>query len=213
MIWQYALMIPVGYLIGSIPAGWIAGKLLRGIDVRDYGSGATGASNVLRTLGVCPFLLVLVADALKGYAPVIATWYIFEPHVGSAAAHGLQVAAGVAAIVGHDWPLYIGWRGGKGVATSYGAMAGLLFPLSLGLVVLAILIVLTFRYMSLMSVTTIPVGSAILVGLALADRAPLSYAIFGVLATLLVIFRHRDNIQRLVAGKEPKIGQGGRQRA
>jgi glycerol-3-phosphate acyltransferase PlsY len=158
------------------------------------------------------FLLVLVADALKGYVPVIATWYISEPYVGSDGAHGLQVAAGVAAIVGHDWPLYIGWRGGKGVATSFGAMAGLLFPLSLGLVVLAILIVLTFRYMSLMSVTTIPVGSAILVGLTLTGHAPLAYAVFGALATLLVLFRHRDNIQRLLAGKEPKIGEGGRQR-
>jgi glycerol-3-phosphate acyltransferase PlsY len=212
MVWQYALAIGVGYLAGSIPFGWIAGKVMRGIDVRDYGSGATGATNVLRTLGMRSFLLVLVADALKGYVPVLATWYIAEPHVGSDTAHGLQVAAGVAAIAGHDWPLYIGWRGGKGVATSYGAMAGLLFPLSLGLVVLAILIVLTFRYMSLMSVTTIPVGSAILVGLALAGHAPLAYAMFGVLATLLVLFRHRENIRRLVTGQEPKIGQGERQR-
>ena len=212
MVWQYALAIGVGYLAGSIPFGWIAGRATRGIDVRDYGSGATGATNVLRTLGVKSFLLVLVGDALKGYVPVLATWYIAEPHVGADTAHGLQVAVGVAAIVGHDWPLYIGWRGGKGVATSYGAMAGLLFPLSLGLVVLAILIVLTFRYMSLMSVTTIPVGSAILIALALADRAPLAYATFGLLATLLVLFRHRENIRRLVAGKEPKIGGGERRR-
>ena len=213
MVWQYALAISVGYLAGSIPFGWVAGKVTRGIDVRDYGSGATGATNVLRTLGVRFFLLVLVADALKGYIPVLATWYIAEPHVGSDTAHGLQVAAGVAAIAGHDWPVYIGWRGGKGVATSYGAMAGLLFPLSLGLVVLAILLVLTFRYMSLMSVTTVPVGSAILVGLALAGHAPLAYAVFGLLATLLVLFRHRENIRRLLAGKEPKIGKDGRRQA
>ena len=213
MVWQYALAIVAGYLAGSIPFGWIAGKATRGIDVRDFGSGATGATNVLRTLGVRSFLLVLVADALKGYVPVLATWYIAEPHVGSDTAHGLQVAAGAAAIVGHDWPLYIGWRGGKGVATSYGAMAALLFPLSLGLVVLAILVVLTFRYMSLMSVTTIPVGSAILIGMALTDHAPLAYAVFGLLATLLVLFRHRDNIRRLLAGKEPKIDVGERRRA
>jgi glycerol-3-phosphate acyltransferase PlsY len=212
MVWQYVLATGVGYLAGSIPFGWIAGKLTRGIDVRDYGSGATGATNVLRTLGMWPALLVLVADALKAYLPVLATWYIAEPHVGSDTAHGLQVAVGVAAIVGHDWPVYIGWRGGKGVATSYGAMAGLLFPLSLGLVVLSILIVLTFRYMSLMSVTTIPVGSAVLVGLAIAGRSSLAYGVFGLLATLLVLFRHRDNIRRLVAGQEPKIGRGGRRR-
>src|SRR3972149_6630485 len=212
MVWQYALAIGVGYLAGSIPFGWIAGKMARGIDVRNYGRGSTGATNVLRTLGMRSFLLVLIADALKGYVPVLATWYITEPHVGSDTAHGLQVAAGAAAIVGHDWPLYIGWRGGKGVATSYGAMAGPLFPLSLGLVVLAILLVLTFRYMSLMAFITIPVGSAILGGLALADHAPLAYAAFGLLATLLVLLRHRDNIRRLLAGQEPKIGQGGRPR-
>jgi glycerol-3-phosphate acyltransferase PlsY len=79
-------------------------------------------------------------------------------------------------------------------------------------VVLAILIVLTFRYMSLMSVTTIPVGSAILVGLAIVGHAPLAYAVFGLLATLLVLFRHRDNIRRLLAGQEPKIGESGRRR-
>lgn len=213
MVWQYVLATGAGYLAGSIPFGWIAGKLTRGIDVRDYGSGATGATNVLRTLGMWPALLVLVADALKAYLPVLATWYIAEPHVGSDTAHGLQVAVGVAAIVGHDWPVYIGWRGGKGVAPSYGAMAGLLFPLSLGLVVLAILIVLTFRYMSLMSVTTITVGSVVLVGLAIAGRAPLAYGVFGLLATLLVLFRHRDNIRRLLAGQEPKIGRGGRRRS
>jgi glycerol-3-phosphate acyltransferase PlsY len=212
MIWQYALVVAVGYLMGAIPVGWIAGKLLRGVDVRDYGSGATGATNVLRTLGPRAFLFVLVADAFKAYAPVLAIWYIFEPNEGGTAAQNLQAAAAVAAIIGHDWPVYIGFRGGRGVAATYGAFAAMLFPLSLGLVVVAILIVLTFRYMSLMSLTTIPLGGVALLVLALTGVQPYAYAVFGGLAAVLVIFRHWGNIRRLLAGTEPKMGQGGTRR-
>lgn len=213
MIWQYALAGVVGYLLGAIPVGWIAGKLLRGVDVRDYGSGATGATNVLRTLGPRAFLFVLVADALKAYVPVMAIWYIFEPHEGATTAHNLQATAAVAAIIGHDWPVYIGFRGGRGVAATYGAFAAMLFPLSIGLVVAAILIVLTFRYMSLMSLTTVPLGGAVLLGLALTGIVPYAYAVFAGLAALLVFWRHRANIQRLLAGTEPKIGHGGTPRS
>lgn len=213
MIWQYLLVAVVGYLLGAIPFGWIAGRLLRGIDVRDFGSGATGATNVLRTLGPRPFLLVLIADALKAYIPVLCIWYIFEPFEGGTTAQNLQATAAIAAIIGHDWPVYIGFRGGRGVAATYGAFAALLFPLSVGLVVVAILLVLTFRYMSLMSLTTVPLGSLVLLGLALTEVVPYAYAVFGGMATLLVIWRHRGNVQRLLAGTEPKVGQGGKSRA
>jgi len=212
MVWQSAVVAVVGYLAGAIPIGWIVGKLLRGVDVRDYGSGATGATNVLRTLGPRPFLFVLVADALKAYIPVLAIWYIFEPHEGATAAQNLQATAAVAAIIGHDWPVYIGFRGGRGVAATYGAFAAMLFPLSVGLVVAAILIVLTFRYMSLMSLTTVPLGGIALLVLALTGIVPYAYAVFGGLAAVLVLLRHRANIQRLLAGTEPKIGRGGTQR-
>ncbi len=209
MIWQYAVVVLAGYLLGAIPVGWIAGKLLRGIDVRDYGSGATGATNVLRTLGARAFLVVMFSDALKAYAPVLAVWYIFEPHEGATTAHNLQAAAAVAAIVGHDWPVYIGFRGGRGVAATYGAFGAMLFPLSVGLVVAAILIVLAFRYMSLMSVATVPLGGVALLGLALTGIVPYAYAVFGGVAAVLVILRHWGNIRRLLAGTEPKIGRGG----
>ncbi len=213
MIWQFAVVAVVGYLCGAIPVGWIAGKALRGIDVRDYGSGATGATNVLRTLGARAFLFVLVADALKAYAPVLVIWYIFEPHEGATAARNLQATAAVGAIVGHDWPVYIGFRGGRGVAATYGAFAAMLFPLSIGLVVVGILIALTFRYMSLMSLTTVPLGGAALLVLALTGVVPYAYAVFGGLAAVLVFWRHRANVQRLLAGTEPKIGQGGTRRS
>ncbi|GAG16643.1 unnamed protein product, partial [marine sediment metagenome] len=155
---------------------------------------------------------VLVTDALKAYIPVLAIWYIFEPHEGATAAQNLQATAAVAAIIGHDWPVYIGFRGGRGVAATYGAFAAMLFPLSVGLVVAAILIVLTFRYMSLMSLTTVPLGGAALLVLALTGIVPYAYAVFGGLAAVLVLLRHRQNIQRLLAGTEPKMGRGGTRR-
>ena len=211
MVWQYVVVAVASYLMGSIPSGWLAGKLMRGIDIRDYGSGATGTTNVLRSLGLWPALLVLVADILKAYVAVLATWYIFEPYEGENTAHNLQAVAGVAAIVGHDWPAYLGFRGGKGVAATYGAFAAMLFfPLSVpGLLAVAVAIVLVFRYMSLMSVITVLMGGAAFLGLALAGIVPYAFAIFGGIASALVLFRHRENIRRLLAGTEPKIGQGG----
>jgi glycerol-3-phosphate acyltransferase PlsY len=211
MAWQYVVVAVASYLMGSIPSGWLAGKLLRGIDIRDYGSGATGTANVLRSMGLWPALLVLVADIFKAYVTVLTTWYIFEPHEGANTAHNLQAVAGVAAIVGHDWPAYLGFRGGKGVAATYGAFAAMLFfPLSVpGLLAVAVAIVLVFRYMSLMSVVTVLMGGAAFLGLALAGIVPYAFAIFGGIASALVLFRHRENIQRLLAGTEPKIGQGG----
>src|SRR3990170_7650985 len=99
-LWEFALVIPAAYLFGAIPSGYVAGKLLRRIDVRDYGSGATGATNVLRTLGPGPFVAVLLADAAKGYLPVMTAWWLFH-------SHDLQVAAGLAALIGHDFPVFI----------------------------------------------------------------------------------------------------------
>jgi glycerol-3-phosphate acyltransferase PlsY len=211
MVWQYVVVAVVAYLMGAIPSGWLVGKLRQGIDIRDYGSGATGTANVLRTLGLRPALLVLLADILKVYVTVLAIWYIFEPYEGANTAHNLQAVAGVAAIVGHDWPVYLRFRGGKGVAATYGAFAAMLFfPLSVpGLLAAAVAIVLTFRYMSLMSVATVLMGGATFLGLALAGIVPYAFAIFGGVASALVLFRHRGNIQRLLAGTEPKIGQGG----
>ena len=209
-MWEFAVVPLVAYLIGAIPSGYIAGRVLKGVDVRDYGSGATGATNVLRTLGRGPFLLVLLADALKGYLPVLATWYIFE-------SHDLQVAAGVAVVLGHDFPVYIGFRGGRGVATSFGVYAALALSVGFGMVAVGLFIILAFRYMSLMSIITVPLGALAFLILAAAgvkDVAGLeeytyTKAVFGAFATAFVILRHTGNIRRLIQGTEPKVGKGG----
>ena len=208
MILEFAAVIAVSYLVGSIPFGYIAGRVLKGIDVRDFGSGATGATNVMRTLGRGPFAFVLLADALKGYVPVLVTWFLFE-------SHDLQVAAGLAAVLGHDFPLYIGFRGGRGVATSFGVYAALALYVPLGLLAAGLFIILTFRYMSLMSIVTVPLGALALLVLAVVeggDHYTYSKAVFGAFATALVLVRHVGNIRRLVQGTEPKLGEGGGRR-
>ena len=101
---------------------------------------------------------VMVADALKGYIPTLATWYIFQGE-GTQTAHALQVAAGIAAVIGHDFPVYIGFRGGSGVATSFGVYAAMAMPLAVGLVAVGLFIVLALRYMSVMSMITVPLGA------------------------------------------------------
>ena len=203
MLWEYALVVVLSYLVGSIPSGYIAGRVLKGIDIRGYGSGATGATNVLRTLGRGPFLGVLLVDAFKGYVVVLVTWY----GLGS---HDLQVASGIAAVLGHDFPLYIGFRGGRGVATSFGVYAALALPVSFGLVAVGLFIILAFRYMSLMSIVTVPLGALVLLVLAVVGVEDYTYtkAVFGAFATGFVLARHGGNIRRLLRGTEPKLGEG-----
>ena len=213
-VWEFAVVILASYLIGSIPSGYFAGKLLKRIDVRNYGSGATGASNILRTLGQGPFLAVLLADALKGYVPVLVTWYLFE-------SHDLQVAAGLAALLGHDFPVFIRFRGGRGVATSFGVYAALGLHVGLGVVAVGAFIMLAFRYMSLMSIVTVPLGGLAFLLLAVfkvenvagVEQYTYSQAMFGLFATVFVLARHHSNIRRLIRGTEPKMGEGGSRRA
>ncbi|HXG36431.1 MAG TPA: glycerol-3-phosphate 1-O-acyltransferase PlsY [Dehalococcoidia bacterium] len=204
-MWEYIVAAVACYLVGSIPTGYLAGRLLRNIDVREYGSGATGATNVLRTLGTAAFLFVLIVDLLKGWIPVLLAWYLTE-------SHNVQVVAGIFVVLGHNFPLYIGFRGGRGVATAMGVYAALTVPLAFALIPLAIFVLLAFRYMSLMSLVTIPTGAAALLILAIVGLEPYSKAVVGAIISILVVVRHRDNILRLIQGTEPKLGEGGKRR-
>lgn len=209
---ELALVVVASYLVGAIPMGYIAGRVLQGTDIRDYGSGKIGATNVLRVLGRRPFIAVMVADALKGYVPVLVTWYVFNGGADIKDAHALQVAAGIAAVLGHDYPVYIGFRGGRGVAVSFGVYAALALPLAVGLVALGIFIALAVRYMSVMSMITVPLGALILLLLAIfhvGDDFTYTKAIFGGFATFFVMLTHIPNIRRLIKGTEPRIGEGG----
>lgn len=196
-------VVVVSYLIGSIPMGYLAGRILKGVDIRDYGSGSIGATNVLRVLGREAFLAVMVLDAAKGYIPVLAVWYIFGTH-------DLQVASGIAVVLGHDFPMYIRFRGGRGVATSFGVYAALALPLAIGLFAVGVFILIALRYMSVMSMVTVPLGALVLLLLAVFqvnDDFTYTKTIFGAFATAFVLLTHIGNIKRLIKKTEPKFGE------
>ena len=188
-----------GYLLGSIPVGLLVGRLKGGIDIRNYGSGKTGMTNTLRTLGKGPAIVVLVGDVLKGLLPVLLARYFTD----DARVH---VVAALLAIIGHDFPVYAGFRGGRGVATTLGATLGLMPPLGLLIPAVGSVILYRTRYVSLVSVSGGVVGVVVPPLLVLAGRIPAAYAVFGVIAGALIIVLHHDNIRRLLAGAEPRIG-------
>jgi len=201
---EFAAVVVGSYLIGSIPFGLVLGKL-RGVDVRDYGSGKIGTTNVMRTLGVKAGAVILVADVLKGVIAVFLARYV----VGSAAA---EMAAGFAAVAGHNWSVFIRFRGGRGVATSVGG-AITMVPVvgAAGLAVFA-LVIATTRYASLGSMMG-AAGAAVASGIyTVLAQAPVEYLIFTAVAAALIVFQHRDNISRLLSGTESKLGQKGERR-
>ncbi|MEE8421182.1 MAG: glycerol-3-phosphate 1-O-acyltransferase PlsY [Dehalococcoidia bacterium] len=190
-----------GYLLGSISPGLLISRIY-GVDVRDYGSGKTGFTNTLRSVGVLPAIVVISADIAKGSAAVLVGSELFgEPW---AAALG-----GVAAVAGHNWPLFAGFRGGRGVATAFGAFLAMDPIVALVLLVGAGLILAATRYMSLVSIAGVLFGAIVLVVRATTGALPVEYIVFGVGVTVLVEISHIDNLRRLLAGTEPKLGQGG----
>lgn len=190
------LLVVVAYLLGSIPFGLLIARLQKGIDIRDHGSGNIGTSNVLRTLGKRAAILTLVGDLSKGYLPVLfgSLLGVTQPWV---------ILAGAAAVIGHNWPVTIGFRGGKGVATSFGAALGIM-PAAAGLTLLVYLLVVALaRYTSLAAL--IASASLLLwVHLLKGSRAQI---LFSALVAVLIYLRHRENIQRLILRIERKIGQ------
>jgi glycerol-3-phosphate acyltransferase PlsY len=196
------LLLIGGYLLGSVQSGLLVGRIYRGIDVRDYGSGKTGFTNTLRMFGLGAALIVVAMDILKGALPVLIGRMLFGDSLGAA-------LGGMAAVVGHTWPVFAGFRGGRGVATSFGAFLAVA-PVA-ALVTLAIggLVLVTTRYVSLMSITAMLAGFLALVFFVAEGWTAPEYLLFGVIVTLSVEINHLGNVRRLLSGTEPKIGQGG----
>ena len=206
MWWQLLVCVGIGYLLGSVPVGLVVGRVARGIDIREFGSGKTGFTNVLRTVGVRWGVVALAGDLAKGAGPVLIAFVISdEPYV--------HAAAGLAAAIGHDWPLFAGFRGGRGVAASYGVALALNPIAALALLPVAIGLVAVTRIMSLMSVGLAPVLAGVFVTLAALDMQPWAYAGYAVVSAGMLLVLHRENIERLLAGTEPRIGESGDRRA
>lgn len=195
-----------GYLIGGIPFGLIVGRLAGVRDVREYGSGKTGFTNSLRTLGIKWAMLVVAGDIAKGGAAVLVGRLLLDEPWAAA-------LAGIAAVLGHIYPVYAGFRGGRGVSTAFGAFLAVSPPAALAVVIFSLAILYLFRYASLMSVVGVFVGFVVVIALVVAGSLARPYAVFAVGAALAVEISHRGNIKRLLAGTEPKLGQGGTRRA
>lgn len=194
---EYLFIIIASYLVGSIPIGLIIGKML-GIDLREHGSKNIGATNAYRTLGARTAFWVFLGDVAKGVAGVYIGQYIGE---GSLA----QLLGGLAAITGHNWSVYIGFKGGRGVATSLGVIA-VIAPLAT-LIVFAVWFVIVYftRYVSLASIAAAVLAPILMWFL---DEKT-EFILFTLAAAIFIIVRHRPNIERLLKGEETKIKAGG----
>ena len=198
------LSVLLGYLLGSIPSGFLAGRWCKGIDLRTIGSGSTGATNVLRNVGKGPALVVFLVDVGKGAAAVLLARALTEGMVGMELMRNwVEVLAGLAALAGHIWPVWLGFKGGKAVATGFGMFLGLAWPVGLACFGLFMAVISIFRIVSLSSVVA-AIGLPLLMLLSGGSSA---YVVVSLVASLMVLWRHRSNIERLIAGTEPKIGQ------
>ncbi len=189
------VFVLVSYLFGALPIGLLVGRMVKGIDVRDYGSGNIGASNVWRTMGPFWGIAVFLFDFCKGFFPAHLAGRVPE------AGHWLPVVVGLAAILGHNFSPFLRFKGGKGVATSLGVVYGL-SPLAaaVGFAVWGLCLLVT-RYISVSSVIAAVVTSLVLIGL----NRDLPHVLFALLVALFVVVKHRSNMGRLKAGTEPKV--------
>ena len=197
-------LVILGYLIGSIPVGFILGKLTRGIDIREHGSGNIGMTNVMRTIGVKAGILVFFADMAKGAVAVALVWPIFSSSP-EMVAWG-QMAGGASAVIGHSWPVYIGFKGGKGSATGLGALMVIFWPVGLITFAVFLAVVGLSRYVSLGSRLGSLTMLVAMIPFVVYGTEPFAYVVFCLIVVPIGIFRHRDNIRRLLSGTESKIG-------
>lgn len=199
----HTILILIGaYFLGSLPFGLWVGKIWAGVDVREHGSGNIGVSNVLRTIGTGAAIVVLFFDAGKGLVPVLIARQVLTNN------ETLWFVAGIVAIVGHTWPIFLNFKGGRGVATACGVLLGLSWQVLVILLSIWLATLVISRYISLASIlaaVALPISMFIF-------RFPLNSILLALLLSVLVIYRHRPNIQRLLAGTEYQIGERARKR-
>lgn len=200
--YNYICAIVVGYLVGAIPTAYIFGRLLKGIDIRKHGSGNVGATNAFRILGKGPGSCVLLIDVFKGVvvtAGVSSLFHLNEPY--------WQVILGLVAVCGHNWTIFLNFKGGKGIATSLGVLIGLTIAIeSLRIVVGLTFIGWLFIFLTSGYVSLASLGAAVVFPvLALVFPQPFSVVVLAVVLCVFVVLRHRSNITRLLERKESKV--------
>lgn len=202
-IFIFLLVILLAYITGSIPSAVLAGKIFHGIDVREHGSGNAGATNVIRVLGWKTGVPVLLFDMAKGWFATMLPVFFGLATEGSALLINLQIVAGLAAITGHIFPVFAGFRGGKGVATMFGVLVAIHPWLTIACLGIFILV---FAITGIVSVSSMTAGIAFPVFLlSLFDTPSLIFKIFSVFVAIALLITHKKNIRRLLKGEEKKL--------
>lgn len=198
---KYLLAAIIGYLIGNFAPSYFLGKITRNIDIRDHGSGNAGATNTFRVLGVRAGVIVFICDVLKGVLATLIGLWITKSQFGGALSGGM-------AVIGHNWPVFLSFKGGKGIASSFGLIITL-FP-GIGLILFAVAAILTLstKYVSLGSIS----GAVLFPILLILFKQPFPMIIIGAALALIAVYRHKDNIKRLLNGRENKISFSVRKR-
>jgi glycerol-3-phosphate acyltransferase PlsY len=201
MLVPWIVVAVVAYVLGSIPSGVLVGRLYKGIDVRDYGSKRTGATNVLRTMGTGAAAIALVMDVAKAVAAVVVARWLLPDEPWS------HILAALAVTAGHNWPLFAGFRGGRGVIVSAAAVGVLYLPVLVLMLIPGLLALWRTRYVSLGSIVSAAVAPPLFLVFYLLQQVPFAYLAYAVVGAALVILSHKDNIGRLLAGSESRLGQ------
>jgi glycerol-3-phosphate acyltransferase PlsY len=214
IIAKIVAVLIIGYILGSIPSGVLIGKRFARVDVRNYGSGKMGTTNVLRVAGKKAAALVCICDVVKGALAVVFAWLVLRGEyrvvLGSAywwLLKSAPVLAALAAIAGHNWPIFLKFRGGRGVATFFGGLFALCPAAALFSGQVLILGAGLTRFASLASISGAVATYVILIPLTILNRFPIEYLAYALIGTITIVVTHRDNIIRLLNGKERKIGE------
>ncbi len=197
---QNLFLFVIGYLLGAIPTGYIAGRWIAKIDLREFGSGSTGATNVLRHVGKGPALLVFLIDVLKGVTAVLVARALNSGEI-------LEVAAGLSALVGHIWPIWLNWKGGKAVATGLGVLLGISWEVGAASLGIFLIVLSISKIVSLSSVSAAISLPVLMIASFPKNDFCSAYFCLALGSMAIVIWRHRSNMTRLIKGNEPRINQ------
>ncbi len=213
MIAEFIAVVVIAYLLGSIPFGLIIGKLKSGVDIREYGSGKTGATNLMRVAGTKLGVLTIVLDVVKAGGAVMLAAVIIDGSSGGFTIGGVfvywqhvaQVAAGLAAVAGHNWPIFAKFKGGRGVTAYFGTLFAIFPPAGIFGAQIVAIAALRSRHMSLGSILGSLAACCLMVPLTILYNFPSIYLVYGLVVTALLVYQHQDNIKRLRQGTERRL--------
>jgi len=213
MVAKFIAIVVIAYLLGSIPFGLIISKLKSGVDVREYGSGKTGATNVMRVTGTRLGVLTLVLDVVKAAGAVVLATIIIDGNSGILTIGGVsvywqhvaQVVAGLAAVVGHNWPIFVKFKGGRGVTAYFGTLFAIYPPVGIFGAQIVAIAALSSRHMSLGSILGSLAALCFMIPLTILYNFPPIYLAYSSVVVALIVYQHQENIKRLRQGTERRL--------